>query len=101
MTNEKTQPFDLEEWLSSKKKGFGGKVPRADFIDKIKELGGEIENSAKQIEQLKKEKTQLTTKNQELAEQLKTSQTNLTTRDQTIQEKEKIITNQTTQLSKQ
>ncbi|MCE8169269.1 MAG: hypothetical protein I3273_04060 [Candidatus Moeniiplasma glomeromycotorum] len=57
MSNEK--PFDTEEWLNSKKKGISGKVPRADFLAKMKELGEEIEK-------LKQEKNQL-------SEKLKTS----------------------------
>ena len=58
MTNE---PFDLEKWLESKKKGFGGKVSRTDFIAKIKELN-------ELAEEYKKEKQALET-------QLKTAQT--------------------------
>lgn len=72
------QPFDIEEWLESKKKGFSGKIPRADFVSKIKELVAEIE-------QLENDKTQLTTKNREL-------ENNLSSRGQIIQEKEKAIT---------
>ena len=84
MTNEPHQPFDAEEWLNSKKKGISGKVPRAEFLTKMKELGNEIA-------QLKQEKTQLTTKNKNQEEKLKTSQTELTNRDQTIKEKDKEI----------
>ena len=69
------QPFDAEEWLNSKKKGISGKVPRADFIVKMKELGAEIEKQKKDLEI-----------------QLKTSQTELTTRDQIIKDKDKQIT---------
>ncbi|CFW92954.1 Putative Virulent strain associated lipoprotein [endosymbiont DhMRE of Dentiscutata heterogama] len=72
------QPFDIEEWLESKKKGFSGKIPRTDLIAKIKELAAEAE-------QLKKSQAQLTTQNKEL-------ENNLTNRDQIIQEKDKAIT---------
>ncbi|MCE8163422.1 MAG: hypothetical protein I3273_05055 [Candidatus Moeniiplasma glomeromycotorum] len=89
MPNEK--PFDTEEWLNSKKKGISGKVPRADFLAKMKEMGEEIENSAKQIEKLKQEKTELASQNKELDGKLKTSQTDLTSRDQIIKEKDKEI----------
>ena len=81
------QPFNAEEWLNStKKKGISGKIPRADFIAKMKELGATIE-------ELKKDKNQLTTKDKELEQKLTTSQTELTNRDQIIKDKDKEIEN--------
>ena len=94
MVNQKEASFNLEEWLNTKKTGFSGKVPRADFIAKIKELGTEIE-------QLKQHQTQLTTQNKELTDQLKTAQNDLTAQQQLVQNKDREITEIKAELTKQ
>lgn len=102
--NEKNQPFNLEEWLESKKKGISGKIPRADFIDKIKELN-------QLAEKLRQTEIELTTQNKKLAGDLSNAQQSsqtlsgeLKTSQSDLKEKDKVITdlnNQITSLEEQ
>ena len=74
------QPFNAEEWLNSKKKGISGKVPRADFIAKMKELGAEIENKASLLDQTKKEKQDLAEQSEQKIIEYKKKEEELTTK---------------------
>lgn len=75
--------FNLDEWLKTKKKGISGKIPREDFIAKIKELH---ELSQK----LEKEKGEL---NKKLTGELESLKSDLTAREQTIQENKTSLKN--------
>src|ERR1700726_14182 len=83
--------FNIEEWLTSQKKGFGGKVSREAFIAKMKELGAEIE-------QLKKSQSDLTNQNKKLTGELKTAQGDLANKEKTIQEQSQTLQNQVGEL---
>ncbi|CAG8658553.1 35296_t:CDS:10, partial [Racocetra persica] len=68
------------QYLNNKKKGLSGKIPRADFISKIKELVAEVE-------QLKADKDQLATKNKELQSNLSNLQKQQLSEKKTTEEK--------------
>lgn len=100
MTNEKTQPFNVEEWLTTKKKGFGGKVPRADFIEKIKELNELAEKFKKETAELSEKNQKLTTNLQEKDKIIAENKTDLTNLQEKISEQSKTLENQAQELEK-
>nr|CAG8498052.1 11298_t:CDS:2 [Entrophospora candida] len=88
----------LQSLCKKTEKDYRGKIPRSDFIEKIKELALEIENKTQLLTKQETNNKELETELSETQTNLKTSQTELTNRDQIIKERNGEINNLKTNL---